>query len=151
MFAGKSNILLKMFRPERMTSTSIICVKKDVELILESLSSFGEFHLKQTAQDNAGLTEYNQSIRKIEESLANVNELINQLIKEKSNLFGIFKLSQPTKMQVTAANWGALLEATCQRILILKKEVDSLNDALSRVEEKGEQLNYSKDMLGRLS
>lgn len=151
MFAGKSNILLKMLRPERMTSTSIICVKKNVELILESLSSFGEFHLKQTAQDNAGLTEYNQSIRKIEESLANVNELINQLIKEKSSLFGIFKLSQPTKMQVTAENWGALLEATSQRILILKKEADSLNDALSRVEEKGEQLNYTKDMLGRLS
>ncbi len=110
MFAGKSNNLLKMLRPERMTSTSIICVRKDVESVLEALSSFGEFHIEQTAQDNADVTEYNQSIQKVEESLADVNGLINQLIQEKSSLLSIFKVTQPTKMQVTAENWQALLE-----------------------------------------
>ena len=108
MFVGKSNILLKMLRPERMTSTSIICVKKDVESILEALSNFGEFHIEQTAQDNAGLTEYNQSIQNVEGSLADVNTLINQIIKEKSSLLSIFKLPQPTKTLVTEDNWQAL-------------------------------------------
>ena len=93
MFGGKSNILLKMLRPERMTSTSIICVKKDVEPILEALSNFGEFHIEQTAQDNAGLTEYNQSIQKVEGSLADVNVLINQLIQEKSSLLEHFQIT----------------------------------------------------------
>jgi V/A-type H+/Na+-transporting ATPase subunit I len=151
MLGGKSNILLKMLRPERMTSTSIICVKKDVEPILETLSNFGEFHIEQTTQDNAGLTEYNQNIQKVEESLADVNVLINQLIKEKSSLFGIFKLIQPTKMQVTAENWQGLLETTSQKILTLKKEAHSLNEALSRIQEKTEQLIYTEEMLGRLS
>ncbi len=114
-----------------MTSTSIICVKKDVEPILEALSNFGEFHIEQTAQDNAGLTDYNQSIQKVEGSLADVNVLINQLIKEKSSLLSIFKLPQPTKTQVTAENWQALLEDTSQKISTLKKETDSLNEALS--------------------
>jgi V/A-type H+-transporting ATPase subunit I len=151
MFGGKSNILLKMLRPERMTSTSIICVKKDVEPVLEALNSFGEFQIEQTAQDNAGLTEYNQSIQKVEGSLADVNVLISQLIQEKSSLLGIFKLTQPTKIQVTAENWQALMESTSQKILALKKETDSLNEAVSCVQEKTEQLNHIKDMLGRLS
>lgn len=134
-----------------MTSTSIICVKKDVEPVLEALSSFGEFHIEQTAQDNAGLTEFNQSIQNVEGSLADVNVLISQLIQEKSSPLGIFKLTQPTKIQVTAENWQALLGSTSQKILALKKETDNLNEALSRIQEKTEQLNYTKDMLGRLS
>ncbi len=134
-----------------MTSTSIICVKKDVEPVLEALSSFGEFHIEQTAQDNADLNDYNQSIQKVEGSLADINVLIDQLIKEKSNPLGIFKLPQNTKTQVTAENWQALLETTSQRILALKKETDSLNENLSFVQEEKEQFNHIKDMLERLS
>jgi V/A-type H+/Na+-transporting ATPase subunit I len=151
MFAGKSDILLKMLRPERMTSTSIICVKKDVEQILESLNSFGEFHIEQTSQDNEGLAEYNVSIQKVEESLANVKVLIDELVQEKSSPLDIFKLSQQNKIQVTAENWQALLEATSQEILALKKETDSLNEEISCIQEKTEQHNFTKDMLGRLS
>jgi V/A-type H+/Na+-transporting ATPase subunit I len=150
MLGGKSNILLKMLRPERMTSTSIICVRKEVEPVLEALSSFGEFHIEQTPQDNAGLTEYNQSIQKAEGSLADLNELINQLVKEKSSLLGIFKLTQPIKTQVTAENWQTLLGDTTQRISGLKVETDSLNQALAGLQEKAEQINHTKSMLERL-
>ncbi len=79
-----------------MTSTSIICVRKEVEPVLEALNNFGEFHIEQTAQDNAGLNEYNQSIQNVEGSLADLNTLTNQLIKEKSSFFSIFNLSQTT-------------------------------------------------------
>jgi vacuolar-type H+-ATPase subunit I/STV1 len=150
MFGGKSSILLKMLRPERMTSASIICVKKDVEPILEALSNFGEFHIEQTAQDNASLTEYNQSIQKVEGSLADVNVLINQIVKEKSSLLSIFKLSQPIKTQVTAENWQALLENTSQKVATLKEEVDCLNNAFSSMQEKTEELIHVKGMLERL-
>jgi len=150
MFGGKSNILLKMLRPERMTSTSIICVRKDVEPVLEALNNFGEFHIEQTAQDNAGLNEYNQSIQKVEGSLADLNTLTHQLIKEKPSLFGIFKLPQTNRTPVTAENWQTLLEDTNQKILTLKKETDDLNEALSSLQEKTEQLNHIKNMLERL-
>ncbi len=150
MFAGKSDILLKMLRPERMTSTSIICVKKDVEQILESLNSFGEFHIEQTAQDNAGLTEYNMSIQKVEGLLADINALINQLVQEKSSPLGIFKLIEQNKVLVTAENWQDLLENNSKEILSFKKETDNLNKEISSIQEKTEQLNHTKDMLGRL-
>ena len=70
-----------MFRPERMSDTSIICVKQDVESVLQALSSFGEFHIEQATED-ASLTDYSQNIQKAEESLTNVNELIKQLSKK---------------------------------------------------------------------
>ena len=133
-----------------MTSTSIICVRKEVEPVLEALNNFGEFHIEQTAQDNAGLNEYNQSIQKAEGSLADLNTLTNQLIKEKSSLFGIFKLPQTTRTSITAENWQTLLEDTNQKILTLKKETDDLNEALSSLQEKTEQLNHIKNMLERL-
>jgi V/A-type H+-transporting ATPase subunit I len=150
MFAGKSDILLKMLRPERMTSTSIICVKKDVEQILESLNSFGEFHIEQTAQDNAGLTEYNMSIQNVEGLLADINVLINQLVQEKTSPLGIFKLPQQNKVLVTAENWQDLLETNSKEILAFKKEIDNLNKEISSIQEKTDQLNHTKDMLGRL-
>ena len=75
-----------MFRPERMSDTSIICVKQDVESVLEALSSFGEFHIEQ-ATEEASLIDYTQSIQKGEESLTNVNELIKQLMPRKNRPF----------------------------------------------------------------
>ena len=130
-----------------MTFTSIICVKKDVESVLEALSSFGEFHIEQAAEGNSSLTEYNQSIQRVEDSLTTVNELTKQLIEEKPGLLDIFRISQSTKIHVTAENWQALLESTRQEILTLKKEVDDLHGSLSSLQEKTAQLNHLKDML----
>ena len=118
---------------------------------MESLNSFGEFHIEQTAQDNAGLTEYNMSIQKVEGLLADVNALINQLVQEKSSPFGIFKLPKQNRVSVTTENWQSLLETNSQEILVFKKETDSLNGEISSIQEKTEQLNHTKDMLGRLS
>jgi hypothetical protein len=77
-----------------MTSTSIICVKKDVEAVLEALSSFGEFHIEHTAGEEASLAEYTHNIQKIQESLSDVNSLTKQLVHEKSSLLAIFKIGR---------------------------------------------------------
>ncbi len=135
-----------MLRSERMTFTSIICVRKDVESVLEALSSFGEFHIEEVG-DNASLQEYNPSIQKAEDSLTSINELTKQLCEERTGFLDVFKLKQIIKTQVIAENWEALLETTSQQILILKKEVDKLNSSLSILQEKTSQLNHLKDML----
>ena len=61
-----------MLRPERMTFTSIICVRKDVESVLEALSSFGEFHIEQASEDS-NITGIHSEYPESEESLSNVN------------------------------------------------------------------------------
>ncbi len=130
-----------------MTFTSIICVRKDVESVLEALSSFGEFHVEQAAEANTGPSEYNQRIQRVEDSLSTINELTKQLIQEKPGFFDIFEASQPTKMHVTAENWQALLESTRQEIYALKKEADEFNVSLSSLREKASQLNHLQYML----
>jgi V/A-type H+-transporting ATPase subunit I len=130
-----------------MTFTSIICVRKDVESVLEALSSFGEFHVEEAVEDNVSLREYSPSIQKAEDSLSNVNDLTKQLCQEKTGFLDVFRITQITKMQVTTENWQDLLETTSQQILTLKKEVDELNTSLSILQEKTAQLNHLKDML----
>ena len=139
-----------MLRPERMTFTSIICVRKDVEPVLEALSSFGEFHIEQAAEGNSSLTEYNQNIQRVEDSHATISELTKLLVQEKPGFLDIFRVSQPTKTLVTAENWQTLAESTRQEVLSLKKEVDDLDASLSSLEEKTAQLNHLKDMLRTL-
>lgn len=72
-----------MFRPERMTSASIICVRQDVESVLEALSSFGEFQIEKATEENTTRSEYDQLIQKTEESFSNIKNLIKQLTLKK--------------------------------------------------------------------
>jgi V/A-type H+-transporting ATPase subunit I len=139
-----------MLRPERMASTSIICVKKDVESVLEALNGFGQFHIEETPQDNATLAEYYQSIQKVEISLADANSLINQLVHEKTSLLSMFKVTYPKQVPVTAENWQNLLNTTGQQIALLKSDADDLNTAIAGLQEKNAQLTHIKDMLSRL-
>jgi V/A-type H+-transporting ATPase subunit I len=135
-----------MLRPERMTSTSIFCVKRDVELVLEALGNFGEFHVEQTAELQT-VAQYEQSIREVEESLSGVNVLAEQLIPKKGGFTDIFRVEKPTKTQVNSENWQTLQDTTIQQVKILKKTVDEHNAALSNLQEKTEQLNHTKNML----
>jgi V/A-type H+/Na+-transporting ATPase subunit I len=135
-----------MLRSERMTSASIFCVARDVELALEALSGFGEFHVEQSSE-TVSVAEFNQNIQRIEEVLAEVNDLTKQLISETPGLLDIFRVEQPTKNKVTSENWRTLQEATVQQISALKKDVDALNASLSSLETKTGQLVHLKNML----
>jgi len=135
-----------MLRPERMTSASIFCVARDIESVLEALSSFGEFHVNQTAETTS-VEQFNQNIERVQESLAEVNELSKQLVTKTPSFTDIFKMEQPTKLRVTTQNWQTLQEATVQKISEVKKEVDALNTSLSIFESKKGQLIHIKNML----
>ncbi len=143
-----NEFVIKMLLPERMTSTSIICVKKDIEAIFETLSDFGEFHLIEEVQDdNMDLSEYKRNIQKIEEAIANVDALTKQFINEKVNLLDIFKDTQPTKTLVTANNWHTLSELTIQKISEVVNETGEAKASLSSMHKEAVQLNHAKDML----
>ncbi|MCW3998694.1 MAG: hypothetical protein NWE93_00460 [Candidatus Bathyarchaeota archaeon] len=134
-----------------MTSTSIICIKKDVESILEKLSAFGEFHIEPSASDEASLGEYNQSIQTVEERLLDVKALTGQIVKEKTGLLDLFKVKQPTTVDVTADNWRSLLEDTSKSILTLKKEIAGLNASLESLKGKAAELVQLRDMLATMN
>jgi V/A-type H+/Na+-transporting ATPase subunit I len=135
-----------MLRPERMTSASILCVGRDVELVLEALSGFGEFHVEQTAE-TPSVSQFNQSIQQVEEALVEVNELTKQLTLQSSGFTDIFRFEQPTKVLVTSENWKTLQKTTIQQISSLRKEVEELNANVSSLKEKTEEFLHIKNML----
>jgi V/A-type H+/Na+-transporting ATPase subunit I len=139
-----------MFRPLRMTSASIICLKRDIDIILEGLSQFGEFHIDK-AVEKQKLTEYDRSVQKVEEALANVNDLIKQLGTEKTGLLDIFRDVEPVRTKITAENWQKLLELNTQEILELKLEAGKLSTALVELREKTAAINHVLDMLDILA
>jgi V/A-type H+/Na+-transporting ATPase subunit I len=136
-----------MLRSERMTSTSIICLKKDVEPLLEALNSFGEFHIEQTNITEANISDYNQRIQQVEQSLIDVNAIIKQVLHEKTGTLDIFKNPLPFKTQVTAENWQQLLESTSKQIETIKKEVNELNETLTCLQENMIQLIHTQSIL----
>ncbi len=136
-----------MLRPERMTSTSIVCLKKDVEGMLETLNTFGEFHIETSPEEEVSLAEYNLIIRQLKERLLDVDGLIKQLVVEKGSLLSIFKASEPKKLAVTADNWQMLLEETSMNILTFKKQIENLNSEQIILKEKAVELEHLERML----
>jgi|GEM_PF-507835 len=136
-----------MLLPERMISTSVTCVKKDVEEVLETLSNFGEFHIIKEAQDDIDRSEYRIIIQKVEEAIINVDALIKQFANEKAGVFDLFKEDKTTKTVVTASNWQSLAETTMQKITTVFKETEELKTVLTSLGREKEQLVQVKDKL----
>ncbi len=136
-----------MFRPERMLSTSIICLKRDIDATLEVLNAFGDFHTEHAAEET--LAEYDQIIQKVEESFSDINGLIRQLIDEKAKISDFFRVTEPAQLQqITAENWQAVSETTSQEISSLKKETEAFNNSLTKLREKSAELQREKNILG---
>ncbi len=133
-----------------MTSTSIVCVKKDVESLLETLNSFGEFHIEDSPNDEKSIVEINQNIQLVEERILDVDGLVKQLVVEKGSLLGIFKAVEPKKVAVTADNWQTLLGNTNQDILTLKKQIEDLNSSNISLKQKAAQMDHTKKMLANM-
>jgi V/A-type H+-transporting ATPase subunit I len=135
-----------MFRPERMLSTTIICLKKDIDTTLEVLNEFGDFHTEDAAEKT--LVEYDHTIQKVEESISDINVLIRQLIVHKAGLTDFFQEFEPSQIQqITAENWQVLSETTSQEISLLKKEMETINTSLKELQEKRDGLQRLKNVL----
>ena len=128
-----------------MKPTSIICVKKDTEVVLEALSSFGEFHIEKGSEINSE-SDYDKNIQRVEEALLIINELTKRLVIQKATLTDIFKVTKPTKSQVSSENWQTLQEVTILQISNLKRTFDELNSALAILREKAAYLYHLKRM-----
>ncbi len=135
-----------MFRPERMTSASIICLRKDLDDVLETLNEFGEFHIEHS-NENSTAENYRVGIRQTEESLADINDLINQLPLERPSFTDAFRTIRQTKIAVSAENWQALSESITQEVTQLKKETEQLTNALASLRENRADLDHMQNML----
>ncbi len=135
-----------MFRPERMTSVSIICLSRDIDTLLEGLNQFGEFHIEEEAETET-LKEYNKSVLKAEEAFAEINDLIKKLSPQEPGFLEIFQDTAPVKSKVTAENWQKLSESANNEIDALKQEAEKLLSSLVELHEKTANLTRYQGML----
>jgi V/A-type H+-transporting ATPase subunit I len=141
------NVLLALtLRPERMTEASIICLRKDFDIALEALDDFGNFHIAKT-EENSEATQYEQLIRRTEETLRNLNTVIAQLKIEKSGLLDAFKAEEITKIEITAENWQHLLNTVEKESSKLKTNVDAHTTSLKNIDEEISSLQHLNRML----
>jgi V/A-type H+/Na+-transporting ATPase subunit I len=138
-----------MFRPERMTSVSVICLARDLDKALEGLNQFGQFHVEEQAEAQTE-ADYSQALLQVEEAATNVNALIAQLKVEKSSLTDIFRGEEPARTQVTSENWASLAEEAYREISALKSQAEELNQSLGTVKDEAEELLHAQSVLATL-
>ncbi len=135
-----------MFRPERLSSVSIICLRRDVDGVLEALNTFGEFHIEPVSQDR-NESNPGPQIEQIEKLLVDLNELSAWLKTESSSFISMFRSEKPIKMPITAENWPALANKIGQEIGELQKETQALTTSIENLLEKKTELSHVHDML----
>jgi V/A-type H+/Na+-transporting ATPase subunit I len=137
-----------MFRPERMSSVSVICLARDVDKALEGLNQFGQFHVEE--QTEATEADYGQAVLQVEEGAKSVNTLITQLKVEKASLTNIFRTETAEQTLLTSNNWESLGGEAYREISTLKSQVEALNQSLSTLEDQAEELEHTEDVLATL-
>ena len=119
--------------------------------MLETLSSFGKFHVEQTAESQS-LASYNQSIQEVTESISIVNSLSQELAFKTAGFTDIFRVNiQPTRTIITSDNWKTLQANTRQQILKLKNDIEAIRNELSDLQEKSKEIIFLKQMLSILN
>jgi V/A-type H+/Na+-transporting ATPase subunit I len=138
-----------MFRPERLTSVSVICLARDLDKALEGLNQFGQFHVEERTETTRA-AESIQSLLQAEESSAKANNLIVQLATEKSSLADLFRSEEPSKTQVTSENWASLAKEAYREVSALKSKVDDLSLSLSTLKDQTDEIEHSLSVLTTL-
>jgi len=139
-----------MFRPERVSETSIICLKKDVDQALEILSVFGNFHIEKVGEKSE-TEEYGQPIRRMEEIIRNLNSLISQLKIKRTSFLDIFKTEEEARIEITAENWHELMKLVEMKVSSLRKEANFLLASIKNLESKISELQHLRNILALLS
>lgn len=135
-----------MLRPERMTSASIICLRRDLGHALEALNGFGEFHVEMAAEEQSQ-KEYAKALSEVESTFADLEKLIGQFGFENSGFTDLFRSQTPLKMYVTAENWQWIALNVMDEASKLKQEAQSLIALLAALQEKTSKHQQVKSTL----
>jgi len=139
-----------MSRPERLSSVSVIFLKKDADNLLEALHEFGEFHVDQPS--NASFSEeFNKSVHNVEQTLSGISELNLLLPPQKTGVLDMFRIEKGERLKVTAENWSSLAEWVTNEVANLKTKAQALVASKASLQEKKKELFRVQGMLAVMS
>ncbi len=129
-----------------MSSVSVICLRRDIEDLLEALNSFGEFHIE-NAVEASELLDNSQKNQKIEAVIANINDLIRVLKVENQGLAGMFRKEKVATTQFAAESWQTLFDMVAEEVSNLNRQTQDLSASIKSLALRKAELNHVKEML----
>ena len=139
-------LLALILRPQRMTKTSVICIKRDFDEALEVLNDFGKFHIEKNEENSEALN-YDKLLKRTDDIFRNLNIAIIQLKIEKTGLLDIFKTDENPKIEINAKNWQQLLDDVEKESSKLKKNIDAHTISITNIDEEISNLQHLQSML----
>jgi len=119
-----------MLLTERMKKVAIICLRKDLDLVVDALDNFGLFHIEETATSERSS---HDTLRRIEETSVILEETIKNLgIKAPSIIF--FKQKKLAKISFHVKDWLHFAEDIRKETLNIASEVSEVLESLRKVD-----------------
>jgi V/A-type H+-transporting ATPase subunit I len=122
-----------MFRPQRMTAVTLVCLQKDLDAILDTLNEFGQFHIEKTGDTRA--ESIGATFEEAERASAKLNSLIEQL-KIKPESVSPFKYEETKRTRFSIGNWNLTLRNVSEEISALEEETNKAVKSLEEVDNE---------------
>jgi V/A-type H+-transporting ATPase subunit I len=123
-----------MFRPQRMTKISAVCLQKDLDATLHALNKFGQFQIE--TPNNIKLSSYADLIDETEKVQTKLDSIVQRLKIGGTSQTSMFRYEVITKIKFTVDSWSSLLQHANRETAAIETEV---NAALKSEEDLGEE------------
>jgi len=125
-----------------MISVTIVCLKRDIDIALNALNEFGNFHIEETRSLES--ESCRALIEEAERNSARLNAVMERLKIKRQIAVRIFEREvRREKLQVD--DWVTLLKNVSKEISDLEEEVNKAFESLKRINQKTSELQrYSR-------
>ncbi len=116
-----------------MTAATLVCLQKDLDVVLNALDEFGQFHIKKTG--NTRPEPFGATIEEAERVSARLNSLMEQL-KISQESVSPFKYEANKKTKLSIDDWNSTLQNVSQETSDLEEEANKTLKALEETDQK---------------
>ena len=122
-----------MLLPERMCKVTIICLRKDLDLALSALHTFGLLHIERS--QSIRYESYRKIIDEAEKTSSKLDSIVKQL-KIRTSRTILFKHKKIRKVKISVEDWASLLENISKETMKIENEVNGAFKSQDEIEIK---------------
>ncbi len=124
-----------MLLPDLISKTTIIFLRRDFDLALEALDSYGEFQVEKD-RENPRSEEYGQLIGRVEELIEGLDATLLQFKIERRGLLETLRAPRPTVTKMTGEDLQSLTEGLEREVSNLVTKIDRMSSSLSSLDRE---------------
>jgi V/A-type H+-transporting ATPase subunit I len=116
-----------------MTAVTLVCLKKDLDVILNTLNEFGQFHIERT--ENTRPESFGATNEEAERISAKLNSLIERL-KIKIESVSPFKYAEIKRTRLSIDDWNSTFQSVSEEISTLEEETENAFKSFNEIDQK---------------